>query len=146
MDDRARMEIEWACTRLSHAFSYCIDIRDYEGLAALFAPDGVWERHGRLLRGREEILEVLRSRPANQFTRHITTSFHFTEVSETTARATLYNMSYFSFSAESLPSPYVPENALLLDFLDTYRLTDEGWKFAERITKSIFTAPSLLHR
>jgi hypothetical protein len=140
------MQIEWACTKLSHDFAYFIDNRDYDSLAALFAPDGVWERHGVRLNGREEILKTMKSRPSNQFTRHITTSFHFSEVAPTVARATLYNMSYFSFTVEKLPSAYVPENAILLDFFDTYKLTDEGWRLAERITPAVFVAPSLLHR
>src|SRR3546814_6019354 len=71
MDHLARMEIEWACTKLSHAFSYCLDSRDYGSLVSLFTPDGVWERHGDRLQGRERILEVMRGRPANQFTRHV---------------------------------------------------------------------------
>src|SRR3546814_17029907 len=69
MDHLARMEIEWACTKLSHAFSYCLDSRDYGSLVSLFTPDGVWERHGDRLQGRERILEVMRGRPAHQFTR-----------------------------------------------------------------------------
>src|SRR3546814_6184263 len=123
MDHLARMEIEWACTKLSHAFSYCLDSRDYGSLVSLFTPDGVWERHGDRLQGRERILEVMRGRPANQFTRHVITNFHFVEVPETRARATLYNLSWFSFEAENLPVAFVPENALLLDFHDTYSLT-----------------------
>lgn len=144
MEAGKRTEIEQACIRLSYAFAYCIDTRDYDGLVALFAADGVWERHGEVLSGRERIMEVLRSRPANQFTRHVVTNFHFTRVGETSASAVLYNMSWFSHSVTSLPSPFAPENALLLDFLDDYQLTTEGWKFSHRVTKTIFMAPSLM--
>src|SRR3546814_16082502 len=74
------------------------------------------------------MLEVMRGRPANQFTRHVITNFHFVEVTETRARATLYNLRWFSFEAENLPVAFVPENALLLDFHDTYSFTADGWR------------------
>ena len=146
VDELARMKIEWACTKLSHAFSYCLDTRDYDGLVALFTPDGVWERHGERLEGRQHILKVMHGRPASQFTRHVITNFHFLEVSDTNARATLYNLSWFSFEADNLPVAFVPENALLLDFHDRYSLTDDGWKISEHIIAPIFKARSLLNR
>src|SRR3546814_3944536 len=80
---------------------YCLDSRDYGSLVSLFTPDGVWERHGDRLHGRERILEVMRGRPANQFTRHVITNFHFVEVTETRARATVYNLSWFSLYRKS---------------------------------------------
>src|SRR3546814_12679224 len=86
----------------------------------------------------------MRGRPANQFTRHVITNFHFVEVTETRARATLYNLSWFSFEAENLPVAFVPENALLLDFHDTYSLPADGCRFSERLTSSIFQASRLI--
>src|SRR3546814_11677294 len=113
---------------------------------SLCTPDGVWERHGDRLQGRERILEVMLGRPANQFTRHVITNFHLVEVTETRARATLYNLSWFSFEAANLTVAFVPENALLLDFHETYSLTAHGLSFSERITSSICNAERLVNR
>ena len=137
MNASARMEIEWACITLSHAFAYHLDQRDYRALADLFAVDGVWIRHNVRLEGREQIIAAMNQRPKEQFTRHVTAGFHFTQVNETTARSVAYNMSYFSFNASSLPAPYVPEKAMLLDFVDVYTKTSDGWRFQQRDTQMI---------
>jgi hypothetical protein len=131
------MEIEHECKALSSAFAYHLDRREYQKLADLFAPDGVWIRHYVPLRGREAILAAMAERPSTQFTRHVTTGFHFTEVTETRASAVSINMSYFSFQAETLPAPYEPEKAMLLDFVDTYIKTEAGWRFLERDTRMV---------
>lgn len=146
MDARTRMEIEWACVGLSHAFAYHMDRRNYAEVAALFTPDGLFVRHDHPLRGRAQIIEALETRPAEQFTRHVTTSHHFIEVGETRARAVMFNVSYFSFDAAVLPAAYDPANALLLDFTDVYEKTREGWRFAERVTSAVFLAKSLMGR
>jgi hypothetical protein len=138
MNAATRMEIEWECTRLSHAFAYHLDQRNYPALADLFASNGVWIRHNVKLEGREQIIAALNQRPKEQFTRHVTTGFHFTHVDETSARSVAYNMSYFSFNAEKLPVAYVPEKAMLLDFIDVYTKTAAGWRFLQRDTQMIF--------
>jgi hypothetical protein len=123
-----------------------MDHRDYEALADLFAPDGVFERHGNQLRGPAEIIKALRGRPTEQFTRHVTSNFHFTSIEPEEAAATLVNISWFSFEAERLPIAFEPSQAILLDFHDRYRLTAAGWRFSERITRMVFVAPSLMSR
>jgi hypothetical protein len=146
MTPEQRRVIEGECTRLSYAFAYHMDHREYEALAALFAPDGVFERHGTQLRGPAEITKALRGRPSDQFTRHVTTNFHFTSIGPEEAGATLVNLSWFSFQAERLPIAFDPSQAILLDFYDRYRLTADGWRFSERITRMVFVAPSLMSR
>lgn len=137
MNRLKRIEIESECKALSSAFAYHLDRREYQSLADLFAPEGVWIRHYTPLRGRDEILAAMNARPPEQFTRHVTTSFHFTEVTESRAKSVSVNMSYFSFQAQTLPAPYEPANAMLLDFVDTYIKTDAGWRFLERDTQMV---------
>ena len=144
MDYQARTRIEDECRRLSSMFAYNLDQRAYSDVAALFAENGQWNRHGKLLVGRDAIVEALNQRPLNQFTRHLTINVHFHEVSAGDARATVYNISYFSFSEAPLPQPFLPENALLLDFEDRYVKTPDGWKFAERNISTIFKSPTLI--
>ena len=132
MDKATRREIEAECVALSHAWAFHIDHKQYEALADLFVPDGVFIRTGVRLEGRAAILAAMHSRPAEQFTRHVTTNFHFTEVTESSARATFYNMSYYAFLPGNPPFMYAPERMMLLDFVDQFVHTPEGWRFQER--------------
>lgn len=140
MEKLDRMLAEWECTKLSHAFAYHLDQRNYAEVANLFAPSGVWIRHGVPLKGREGILAALSERPSNRFTRHVTTSFHFTHIDDGSARSVAYNVSYFSLDADILPARYEPENFLLFDFIDRYEKTPEGWLFAERTSSEIMVS------
>jgi uncharacterized protein (TIGR02246 family) len=144
MDQASRAEIERECTALSHAFCYNLDHRQYAALADLFTADGVWIRHGQALKGREQIIAALSKRLPNQFTRHVTTNFHFTEVTETRASAVLYNMSYFSLEGDQpLPLRYGADQSMLLDFKDVYLRTEQGWRFLERDTSPVLIPDSV---
>ena len=146
MDLRRRREIEAECIALSNAFAYHLDHKDYPAVAALFAPDGVFIRTGVRLEGREQILATLRQRPADQFTRHITTNFHFTGVDEHSAKAVFYNQSYFAFTPEKPPYAYSPERMMLLDFIDVFTRTPDGWRFQERDARPILIPEELRAR
>lgn len=132
MDHAARREIEAECVAISNAFAYHLDHQDYPALVALFAPNGTFVRTGVRLEGREKILATMRQRPSEQFTRHITTNFHFTHVDRDTAKAVFYNMSYFIFAPGKPPFDYAPQRMMLLDFIDVYTRTPQGWRFHER--------------
>lgn len=45
-----------ACEETVLAFFHALDTRRHEAAAALMTEDGCWERQGRLLSGREQIL------------------------------------------------------------------------------------------
>lgn len=143
MNKQLQLEIEHDCIALSNAFAYHLDRREYQQLAELFAPNGVWIRHYVPLKGYAQIVKALEERPAEQFTRHMTTSFHFTEVSETQAKSVSCNMSYYSFEAQRLPAPYKPQQGMLLDFVDTFTKTDAGWRFLERDTQMVLVPPEV---
>ena len=145
MNTMQRFEIEQECIALSNAFAYYLDRREYEALARLFAKDGVWIRHYVKLQGYDQIVAAMKERPDDQFTRHVTTSFHFTEVSETQAKSTACNMSYFSFDAAKLPTLYKPSDAMLLDFVDTFTKTADGWRFLERDTQMVLAPEQVMN-
>jgi len=60
---------------LINRFFVAIDERNYKEAAGLFAPDGIWHRQGKTLRGPNEILGALEGRPAHLLTRHLITNF-----------------------------------------------------------------------
>jgi hypothetical protein len=146
MDPAIRKEIETECVRLSNAFAFHLDHKNYDDLVALFVPHGVFIRTGVRLEGHAQILQKMRERPAEQFTRHVTTNFHFTHVDETRATGVFYNLSYFAFTAESTPLAYDPQRVMLLDFLDTYTRTADGWRFLQREARAMLIPEQLRAR
>jgi len=143
MDKSLRREIEADCIALSHAFAYELDVKNYEALAALFAPDGVFIRTGVRLQGPAQILATMRQRPAEQFTRHVTTNIHFTHVEQDLAKAVSYNVSYFAMSANRPPLDLGPQQVMVLDFIDTYTRTQQGWRFLERDARAVLIPAEL---
>ncbi|NYT25227.1 nuclear transport factor 2 family protein [Alcaligenaceae bacterium] len=51
-----------------------LDERDYDALVSLLAPDAVWHRQGKQLRGPAEALQALRQRSPNMRIAHIITN------------------------------------------------------------------------
>jgi hypothetical protein len=88
----------------------------------------------------------MHARPAEQFTRHLTTNFHFTEVTENRAWATSYNTSYYAFLPGNPPFTYAPERMMLLDFVDQFVRTPEGWLFQERDARAVLIPEDLKAR
>lgn len=62
------------CQQLLHRFFYCLDQSDYDGLLALFDPNGVWHRQGVALRGHAAMREAIQKRSATQRIRHVLTN------------------------------------------------------------------------
>ena len=60
-----------ACEETVLAFFHALDTRRYEAAAALMTEDGCWERQGRLLSGREQILDALNGRAPDRATCHV---------------------------------------------------------------------------
>lgn len=146
MDKAKRREIEAECVALSNAFAYHLDHKEYPALVALFVPGGVFVRTGVRLAGHEKILAAMQQRPAEQFTRHITINFHFTDVGCSTARAVIYNMSYFAYLPGVPPFEYEPERMMLLDFIDIDIRTADGWRFKECDARALLIPEQLRSR
>jgi hypothetical protein len=127
--------IEWELIRLCVDFAHYLDTSAYEALANLFLPEGVWDRMRRL-NGRQEILEVLRLRPANVVTRHVQTNFRFIHIDSETVNGFSFMVPYHgSAKAGALPGLMDGTSEPVIDLHDVYKRTSEGWRFAERITK-----------
>jgi hypothetical protein len=146
MNSQARRAIVAECIELSYAFAYYLDHNKYDELVNLFVPDGVFVRTGVRLAGRGQILATMKKRPSEQFTRHVTTNSHFTQVEETTARAVFYNISYFAFTPNMPPLSFEPARVMLLDFIDIYTKTNDGWRFLERDARPTMIPEELRER
>ena len=137
------METEWRLTRLCQAFSYYLDYRQYDKLIALFTEDAVWGRIREIHHGKDEIRAGLKARNAQMATRHAIANLHFEHLDERMVKGVLYNYSFFGPVRPdgSLPANYAASHGYLIDFHDTYRLTNDGWKIAERIAKGVMLEP-----
>ena len=83
-----------------------LDGRDYDALAACFAPAGTWTRQGKTLRGREEIRKTLAdTRPATLSTIHIVTNTSIDAQSERAATGRFYLTVYRHDGSSEPPYP-----------------------------------------
>lgn len=127
--------IERACERLILDSATHNDHRDWSALSALYAPDAHLVRpSGQVIEGREAIDASYRNGPADRRTRHVCTNIKVTIDSETTATATTIVLLYSwtePTTAQPGELPVVGAPALG-EFIDTFALSDEGWRIAGR--------------
>jgi len=119
----ARLEIEWACSRLIALYANLNDEARWEEAAALYAEDGLMTRPSapdQEIRGREAILEAFTSRPP-RVTRHVCGNVVIDVESATAARGV---SAMLLFTGAAAP--------LVGSFHDRFVLTAEGWRFSER--------------
>jgi hypothetical protein len=134
--DEERQSIEWACTRLINLYTLLNDANDWEAVASLYTPDGSMARPSapdKPIVGREAILAAFLSRPARA-ARHIVSNV-VVEVESATEASAYSVLTLF----QGTPNPEGglpirdPKGPLIGYYKDRLRLTDEGWRFAERI-------------
>jgi hypothetical protein len=108
-------------------------------MVALFAPDGVWHRQGRALRGPEAILAVLEQRSTTQTIRHVVTNVEVTVLDADTARSLLYVTAYQHDTGEQATAPPVIRSpSLLLTVPGELVRTDDGWKISSLTMTRVF--------
>ncbi|MGO9059054.1 MAG: nuclear transport factor 2 family protein [Candidatus Binataceae bacterium] len=141
METAQRVAIEFECLKLCHAFAYYIDHGNFEAMVNLFAPDGVFDRDGVTLRGRQQIREAMSKRPPVT-TRHLVTNFLPLEVNASRVKSSVYNLSIHSFDPSEGVKKFSPAaGTRLLEFSDEFQLTPDGWRFASRIARPVMVVP-----
>jgi SnoaL-like domain len=123
-----RLDLE----RTIYRFFLYLDERRYDDLCALMAPNGVWYRQGKALRGPVEVLEALKLRPAGATTRHLITNVIVDMIDDTHAQATHY-LAVFFHGAEkppSLPVPIELPRHISIFREEFTRTTSDGWRVA----------------
>jgi|HubBroStandDraft_5_1064220.scaffolds.fasta_scaffold64806_2 hypothetical protein len=131
--------VEWDCTQLLFRFYYWFDSFRYEEMVALFLPDGVWHRAGKVLRGREEIIAILRERSTTQRVRHVLTNVLVDAVDAANASVVLYLTAYQFDSGQPVNTPpTITSPSLLLLVTATLVKTSDGWLIAEQRTTREF--------
>lgn len=128
--------IQSACARLISHYAYLNDERRFEELADLFTDDAVLYRPSapdQPISGREAILAAFRKRPADAVTFHVCSDVIIDvqgpELAHGRSRILLLSTSRPQDGSAPPPPTTPPVPGV---FRDVLRLTDRGWKFAER--------------
>ena len=130
-----RRAIEWDVSRLINRYVNLNDAGDWDGVAALYTEDGSLRRPsgGDPVAGREAILAAFKARPPRA-QRHVIANTVVDVVSETEATAFSVIVLYMGDAATDGGLPVKAANSPLIGtFTDRVVLTNDGWRFAERV-------------
>ena len=131
--------IEAACVKLTLRFFRCLDTREHETAAAMFAPDGVWNRPGgAALRGNAEVLAALEKRPADRSTAHLLSNVWAEATDPDHVRVHFYLTLRERIAAEN--KPVVFNTGGVLYGTDHYIRLAEGWRIESKGTQRVLAA------
>ncbi|WP_237165208.1 nuclear transport factor 2 family protein [Pandoraea vervacti] len=130
-----------ACYDLVMRFVMCNDRRDSQGLAALFAHNGVLVRpNGETLVGQPAIAAAYADRPADRLTQHLVGNVLIDVTSATSAIGSSAVL-VWSGSAQDTPGPFgrpAQGRQVMGEFEDTFVRTAQGWRIARREARFTF--------
>jgi hypothetical protein len=127
-----RQEVEREVERIVYRFFQYLDTRQYEKLADLMAPDGVWNRMGKALKGRDMLMTAMRARPMGFTTLHVVTNFLVEIVDETHAEADYYMTAYAHQLAEGKSLPAPSEAPFVIgSYKQKFVRLKQGWRIAD---------------
>lgn len=130
-----------ACHDLVMRFVACNDRRDPQGLAALFADEGVLVRpNGDTLVGPAAIAAAYADRPADRLTRHLVGNV-LIDVTSPTGAIGSSTVLLWSGSTQDTPGPFgrpAQGRQVMGEFEDTFVRTVQGWRIARREARFTF--------
>lgn len=139
----ASEEIERACEKLILALADYTDRGDYEAALGLFTDDAVMDRDGERFVGIESLRAAYAARPQNRVTCHILSNIAVeasgAQAATSRAMVTVYRHRGSGNSKPLAPYP-LPGPETIGEYRDRFVLTPSRWRFAERITRTMFQA------
>lgn len=129
--------VEIECAKTTLTFFHLLDLRDGGGCAALIAVDGVWERQGKVLRGREAVSGALAERPTGRKTCHLVTNVVVTALGPREAKVDFCLLTFEGADSQD-SAPPVGRPAGIRRCVDEMVLTDEGWRIARKSSAQVF--------
>jgi len=134
-----RRAIEHDVEKVLLRFFHYLDGGDYDRLVALFAPDGVWHRQGKALRGPAAVREAMLARPPGIVTQHLASNVVVEAVNADYAEATLY-LAVFAHNGGAEAKPPAPME--LPNQVAIYRekliRNGDDWRIVEITSKQNF--------
>ena len=131
-------EIISDCTELIHDYAYYRDLRDPEQVANLFTEDGGMQERGEWSIGHEALKAHVLSDDMSTVSMHLISTIKIFPIDENNATGVTY------FAVANEPKTEDGRPATLESFRaigqyhDKMVRTEDGWKFAERISDAVF--------
>lgn len=137
MDRHTILDIEAACTRLIHLFAMYNDAGRFHELVALFTDDGRYARPiapDAFIVGKTNILASFEARPKERVGRHLITNVIIDVHDAQTASGSCYVTLYSGTQGQPAEKFGLKADAsqFIGEYRDSFVLTADGWKFAER--------------
>lgn len=141
MDGVERMLIERDCTRLSTEYARRVDFGEAARAAELFTDDAVLELSAGRFEGTEAIrgFFVKRQGQTDVVSRHVSTNVSIDVQDAKSAVGLVYLTFYRVVHMGEGPAPLgLP--SYVGSYADTYRRTEQGWRFASRVSSTALRA------
>lgn len=123
------LRVKGACEEVVLAFFHALDTRQHDAAAALMAEDGRWERQGRLLQGREQVLAALDARAPDRSTCHVVTNLRLAALDGSRATLTYFLTAYESRPQENAGAPRL---VAIRECQDLLISTAQGWRLLDK--------------
>lgn len=125
--DATHVEARQACEALCKVYGPHADAGEADAVANLYVPDGVFDRLGQQIVGRDAIRRVLSGRPPGVWTRHVCSNAKIDVAPDgrtATGRVDL-DMERGREGADQV-------DKIRAEYFDQFVLTEDGWRFAVR--------------
>jgi ketosteroid isomerase-like protein len=142
VDEIRKAALITLCAQAIARFWAALDASDHETVARSMAPEGVWHRQGKALRGPEGVRAALAERPAGRVTAHMVQNLVVELADENTATARYFSLVY-RHDADRAPEGPVPLGDALSIAAVSDRLrrgADGAWLVVERRSRPVFSA------
>jgi hypothetical protein len=139
MEVQQRAQLEREVERTILSFFRYLDTRQYEKLVSLIAPDGVWNRQGKALKGPEQAMAAMRERGEGVTTLHQITNLLVDIEGPAQASATFY-MTGWRHDGDKAPGGPVPVQVPFSAAIYREKLvrTEAGWRVKDITGKVVF--------
>ena len=139
MDRDEERKIEWECKRILTRLCLYNDTRNFDEMANLFTPDGVWFRLGEALIGRENIRKEMEARPAGVLVQQVLSNVLVTVIDADHAEAISYKSIYRHEEGEKLDKPVALDGPKWVSvYNESLVRLDEGWRIARKEGLTLF--------
>jgi hypothetical protein len=137
-----QIAVEHDCARLVYAYCQLIDVYDYDAFVQLWAEDALWETRIGAVSGHAGIRKYLDSRAKGVTGRHHCTNVLIDVVDAQRARGRSYFTYYIGGAAAAGAPAVLSPPGVMGEYVDEFKLTAKGWRFAKRGTVMTMAAPA----
>lgn len=123
-----------ACEALCFAYDEYADRGEANALAALYVPDGVFDRMGQTFIGRDAIRQVIAGRPVGLWTRHCSDNIRIELDADGLAANGCSDLQMQRGWKDREQVEHIRAR-----FTDRFVLTDDGWRFSRRKVEVLST-------